>query len=400
MEAKHSTPGPGCRTGRDQRFPSGPAECDNGVRLPIGGCVVVRGGELRDVCGHAPVPPIPGPIPPVPARDGPRPRQGRRTPWRGAPVLVVLALVAAACSSAPTVGTVGSTLPAMSGTVTLDKVISPAYVEPDSKGPSFGHKLVAVVLTVHGPDRVSGAVRVHLQRLEAHRLHQARARRARARPSTRSPNVPCTRPSPRWRRASTPDRVRRLPAGDGGHPGGAEDHGQGQGGVDDRRRPDHAGRPAAKPPWLCPAGPGRRRRPHILWPRDRSRAIATTAHRDDGRARRHVDAAGATPARRLRRRARSHPVAITRHHVGSGKVADVRPLQPQRAGQPGARVAISGRRLTAVTEVTFNGVPRPSSRRSGRARSWRWCRTAPASGPIVVTTPAGALTSPRAFVVL
>jgi hypothetical protein len=65
--------------------------------------------------------------------------------------LGALALVAAACSSAPPVGTVGGTLAAMNGTVTLDKVISPAPVIFGSAQPAPGHKLVAVVLTVHSP---------------------------------------------------------------------------------------------------------------------------------------------------------------------------------------------------------------------------------------------------------
>ncbi len=75
----------------------------------------------------------------------------RRTAWRSAAALGALALVAAACSSAPPVGTVGGTLAAMDGTVTLDKVISPAPVIYGSAQPAPGHKLVAVVLTVHSP---------------------------------------------------------------------------------------------------------------------------------------------------------------------------------------------------------------------------------------------------------
>jgi hypothetical protein len=70
-------------------------------------------------------------------------------------VLVALTLLAAACSSAPPVGAVGATLPAMDGTITLDKVISPAPVVAGSIGAPYGHKLVATVLTVHAPSSSS-----------------------------------------------------------------------------------------------------------------------------------------------------------------------------------------------------------------------------------------------------
>ena len=66
--------------------------------------------------------------------------------------MAVLGLVAAACSSGAATGTVGSSLSAMNGTVTLVKVISPAGVTASSPGrPKPGHKLVAVVLEVRNP---------------------------------------------------------------------------------------------------------------------------------------------------------------------------------------------------------------------------------------------------------
>ena len=64
-----------------------------------------------------------------------------------------LALVAAACSSGPATGTVGSILPAMDGNVKLVSVISPAYVSHTSPGhPKLGHKLVVVVLIASNPN--------------------------------------------------------------------------------------------------------------------------------------------------------------------------------------------------------------------------------------------------------
>ena len=64
-----------------------------------------------------------------------------------------LVLVAAACSSGPSTGTVGTTLPAMTGNVKLVSVISPAYVSSTSPAhPKPGHKLVVVVLTASNPN--------------------------------------------------------------------------------------------------------------------------------------------------------------------------------------------------------------------------------------------------------
>jgi hypothetical protein len=69
-------------------------------------------------------------------------------------MVAVVALVAAACSSGPS-GQVGDTLAAMDGTVTLVKVVSPAVPVGASAQPGPGHKLVAVVLTVHSPAAAS-----------------------------------------------------------------------------------------------------------------------------------------------------------------------------------------------------------------------------------------------------
>jgi hypothetical protein len=79
-----------------------------------------------------------------------RARRRRRSALRCAPLLVAVSLLAAACSSGP-VGAVGSTLPALEGTVTLVKVISPAQVVSGYPPAPLGQKLVAVVLTVHAP---------------------------------------------------------------------------------------------------------------------------------------------------------------------------------------------------------------------------------------------------------
>ena len=97
----------------------------------VGG-VRLRAGDLEDLCGFAPA--------------------SRRATRRCAVLLVALCLTAAACSSSPPVGQVGSTLSALGGTVTLDKVISPATLLKITRAvPAPGHKLVAVVLTVHSP---------------------------------------------------------------------------------------------------------------------------------------------------------------------------------------------------------------------------------------------------------
>ena len=104
----------------------------------------VRGGDLKDLGGDAPVSRESSP---AGARAGTSPK--KHLTWRALPLLVVVSLVAAACSGSA--GQVGSTLAAMDGTVTLVKVISPAVPSGLSAQPGPGHKLVAVVLTVHSP---------------------------------------------------------------------------------------------------------------------------------------------------------------------------------------------------------------------------------------------------------
>jgi hypothetical protein len=66
-------------------------------------------------------------------------------------LLVALTLLAAACSSSAPAGQVGATLAAFAGTVTLDKVLSPAPVGFGSAVPAPNRKLVVAVLTVHSP---------------------------------------------------------------------------------------------------------------------------------------------------------------------------------------------------------------------------------------------------------
>ncbi len=105
---------------------------------PIWGVGAVGGVELEGHYGHAPMAP-------------------RRTPRRAsraarcAPLLVVVTLLAAACSSSVPTGAVGATQAAFDGTVTLDKVVSPAPVEFGSAAPAPSRKLVVAVLTVHSP---------------------------------------------------------------------------------------------------------------------------------------------------------------------------------------------------------------------------------------------------------
>ncbi|HLN43940.1 MAG TPA: IPT/TIG domain-containing protein [Acidimicrobiales bacterium] len=105
----------------------------------------MRGGNLKDPCGYAP-------LSRASSAEVPGARRATRRAWRCAPLLAALAVTAAACSSAPPVGQLGSTLPAMGGAVTFVKVFSPATLARTTLAvPVPGHKMVAVILTVHSP---------------------------------------------------------------------------------------------------------------------------------------------------------------------------------------------------------------------------------------------------------
>ncbi len=249
---------------------------------------------------------------------------------------------------APPVGAVGATLAAMDGTVTLDKVISPAPVVAGSIGAPFGHKLVAVVLTVHSPGLVGGEIRRHLRQLEARRLQEAGAHRPEHGQvqGGRLCRLPTLR-HPGGR--SVRHRVRGVRVGARPTPGGAEDLGQGQGGLDDRadRHPSRhcTARRGAKCPPGSPHGArdrGQDDNDHDARPRRRPRRACPGGPRPAGRGppRRHR-APGATTTSTTAAKPSVSP-RLTRHHHGAGQGPRGSSASPPGC-RGGARVSISGR---------------------------------------------------------
>jgi hypothetical protein len=305
-------------------------------------------------------------------------------------VFVVVALVAAACSSAPSVGALGSTLPAMGGTVTLVKVVAPVYVLPDSKGPSFGHKLVAVVLTVHAPTGSAApfaSIYGDSKLIDSAKLSHVGLSTAKFHVSACVAFPPFTTVAAghlqtgcdifQLSTAAIPVELKItgkskaewtiLPTQitPGVPPVGS---------VLPRALPHHlsAAKPLAPLTTTVPGSPGAKVTPPT-----------TAAH----------GTSPATPGRGL-----VAPSGHHGHHLVAAKAPTIGRVSPNGAAA-GSKVQIWGRRLTQVTEVTFNGVP-AVIRKIGAGKIVAVVPVGATSGPIVLHTASGALTSPREFVIL
>lgn len=347
------------------------------IATPSGGCAAVRGGDLRDRCDHAPV----------------------RRAGRLAPLFVALALLAAACSSAPPVGQVGATLSAVSGTVTLDKVLSPAPVQHGSVGPSFGHKLVAVVLTVHSPASAAAkfAAIYHDSKLVDSKKKGHIGKSAAKYQVSACVAYPPFGSVPAGQSA-TGCVVFLLPSA--ATPVELKISGKAEA---DWTIAATAIQPGAAPTPVAsvPTVTGPPAVPLTGGSGTTTTAVpgATTTTVPPGT----LDASGTTTTTSTGSRATpTTPASVApaaRHprHVAA-KGARIGRVTP-RAGSVGSRVQISGRRLGDTTEVTFNGVPALIK----KASSGKVVVVVPGGatdGPVVVTTPAGSVTGPRDFVVL
>ncbi|HEY5025970.1 MAG TPA: hypothetical protein VII76_13425 [Acidimicrobiales bacterium] len=317
---------------------------------------------------------------------------------RLAPVFVAVAVLAAACSSSPPVGQVGATLSAMSGTVTLDKVLSPAPVQHGSVGPPYGHKLVAVVLTVHSPATAAAkfaAIYHNSKLVDSKKLAHIGKSAAKYQVSACAAYPPfgalpagqsatgCvvfllpTASTPVELKISGKAEADWTIAATAIQPGTAPT--------------PVASVPTATAPPAVPltggsgttttAVPGATTTTVTPGTLD-ARGTTTTTSAGSGNT---ATTTSGTPAAR-------HP-----HHVVSkgAKIVRVTP----RAGPVGSRVLISGRRLGGATQVTFNGVP-AFVKKAAAGKIVAVVPVGATNGPVVVTTPAGTVTSPRSFVVL
>ncbi len=313
-----------------------------------------------------------------------------------------LALVAAACSSAPPVGTVGATLAAMDGTVTLDKVISPAPVIFGSAQPAAGHKLVAVVLTVHSPASAAaqfGSIYTNSKLVD----------------STKKAHVGKTTAKYKVYDCGTYPPFGAVPAGKVAAgcvvfqivatavPTELEIRGK------------------AEADWTIPASAvvaGTAPAPKaVLYPRktttlpgDKLAGTTTTTISGLTGAGSTTTTAGpgtkAGTGTTTTRPAGAGSTATTaagggssgshtaHHHVAAG-APKIGHLTPKGAA-PGGRVQILGRRLSGATLVTFNGVP-ALIRKDGPGKIVAIVPEGATSGQVSVTTPSGIARSPHNF---
>ena len=305
-------------------------------------------------------------------------------------MLVVLALVAAACSSAPTVGTVGSTLPAMGGTVTLARVISPVYVEPDSKGPSFGHKLVAVLLTVAAPTGSAApfaSIYKDSKLIDSAKLGHVGLSTAKFHVAQCALYPPFTTVAA----GHTQTGCDVFQLATAAIPVELKITGKAKAEWKISAAQITPGAPPPVPKALPRRAVAPRRNPLAalgIAPAPTETTAVPGAKSTGG-----SHTATTPPAK-----GSVAPGRHRGHRVGSGKVAVFGHFSPN-GGATGAKVAISGRRLTAVTEVTFDGVP-AHVQKIGSGKIVAVVPVGARSGPIVLITPSGALTSPKAFVVL
>jgi hypothetical protein len=305
---------------------------------------------------------------------------GRAPIGRGAVVLVAVALTAAACSASPPVGKVGATLPAMNGTVTLDKVISPA-TPPQA---AAGAKLVAVVLTVHSPTGTSGKFTAIYS---VSKLVTSTKLVARAHSTVQFPVSECAADAPFGPLApgasQTGCEIFQLPLA--AVPTELKINGK------------------AKADWLITAsdiqpGTGITAPPPSAAP-PTTTAVGTgnTGNTGAGTTTTTAVVTGNTGAATTTTKAAATTAASKKqhHHPVFTIQPRIRHVSPRR-GFAGTQVTITGRKLANPMSVTFNGLP-ATVVTSSAEKLVVTVPTGATTGPIVVTTSTGSVTSPKAF---
>ncbi len=318
---------------------------------------------------------------------------------RAAPVLVALALLAAACSGSTPVGQVGSTLSAMDGTVTLVKVLYPAPVALGSIGPALGHTLAAVVLTVHSPTSSPAkfaAIYSNSKLVDSHKLAHIGKSTARYKVNECLSYPPFG--SLAAGHALTGCVVFQLPAV--ATPVELK--------ISGKAKADWTISATGFQPGTAPAPLPKEalpKRPTVPLT-DGSGPTTTIAGTTSTTVAPGTQAAGgttstapstgaATPTTAAKPTGSAAPHA---HLHGSGKTPRIARVTP-RGASVGSRVQIWGRKLGGATQVTFNGVP-AFIKRDSAGRIVVVVPAGAATGPVTVTTPSGTVASPRSFVVL
>ncbi len=337
----------------------------------------MRGGNLKDFCGHARPSWVPSPAA-VPARH-----RGRRTVGRCAPLLAAVALVAAACSSPPPVGAVGSTLAAMGGTVTLVKVISPATVARTTLAiPKPGHKIVAVILTVHSTASSAAnfaPIYVDSKLVDSNKQGHIAKREGKYQVTQCLIYPPFKTVAVDGSQTGCELFILPLAA----TPVELKLSGKAEANFTIAASAIEAA-PLSAPVVTRP-------KPKPLTEGSGSTTTTTTAA---GGTTTTTTAVGVTTSTTTASGSTGHQA----HHHGQGKAPEVSRIDPG-SGLVGQKVNIWGRHLSGATMVTFNGV-RATIAKKGKNKIEAYVPPGATSGPVVVYSPSGNATSPYVFPVL
>jgi hypothetical protein len=297
-------------------------------------------------------------------------------------VVAALSLVAAACSSAPPVGLVGTTLPAMNGTVKLVSVVSPAPVGVTSPGkPKAGHKLVAVILTVDNPSSSSvkfSSIYGDSRLIDSHKLTHVGASTAHFHVTQCEFYAPFS--SVAANKSVTGCEVFQIAA------------------TYTPVKLKIGGK--AKAEWNIAAAsivagkaalyPIKKKTPRVIKP-----LVSLPALLPKGPASTAASTPAKTPTKTTSRAPAPGTVVTKRNRTFH--LPTVTHINPDTA-PPGQSVTIFGRRLSGAKSVTFGGVPGTIT----AARKHLIVVTVPASGvtgAVVISTPFGSARSPKPFVV-
>ncbi len=312
--------------------------------------------------------------------------------WRCVPLLVAVSLAAAACSSPPPVGEVGSTLAALSGTVTLDKVISPATVASTALAvPRPGHKISVVVLTVHSPSSSAANFAGIYQdsKLVDSEKHSSIGKREGKYQVTQCATYP-TFTTVAAGGSQTGCVLFLLPLA--ATPVELKISGKAEADFTIAAADIEAGAlpaPVVSSPKkvVAPLTEG------LGSPS--STPAATTTTSAYGTTTTTVGTGSGSSATPTTVGGLGH---VARHHGQSGKAPTINHIDPD-GGLVGQKVEIIGKRLSTTTMVTFNGVPATITKR-GKTKVVALVPLGATSGPIEVFSPAGNVTSVRTFPVL
>jgi len=317
----------------------------------------------------------------APAGTGPRAQvRSRRGLGRALPLVGVLGLVAAACSSGAATGTVGSSLSALNGTVTLVRVVSPVAVTASSPGhPKLGHKLVAVVLEVRNPSSSPakfGGIYSASKLIDSHKLVHVGSSTARyAVPECGAYPVFGTVPA-----NGTATGCDIFQISQKFTPSKLKISGKARAEWDIAASSVVAGAPAAAPTTTSTV----------------PRSTSTTS----------LGALGASPTT-TSTAANGAPITTTSTSSGLGPQAHshhIRRAAPRidrvvpTSASPGHTVRLFGRRLAKATSVLFNGMPGTITADRGRSLAALVPQGA-TTGPIVVITAGGAASTAGSFVI-